>query len=302
MLNLSFLLEIMKATFLLISTNLAIMAVLAIIVRIFNLDGFLQENGFSLIELLLFAAIYGFAGSFISLFLSKNLAKKQMGVRLIDDKSHNPTERWLYETVKTQAKKAGIGMPEVGIFNHNAPNAFATGHNRNASLVAVSTGLLNHMQKNEIEAVLGHEVAHIQNGDMVTSTLIQGTLNTFVIFFARLISHVIAARGNNQKNAQQSYFLTNMVLQTVFGVLASLIVFWHSRHREFAADRGGATLSSKTNMIAALKRLQQAQNQGAKGALADDFKAFGIVPLNGLFATHPPLEKRIKALEENTAL
>lgn len=286
----------MKAIVLLVATNLAVMAVLSFILEIFGLNQALQQSGTNMQSLLIYACIYGFAGSFISLFMSKGLAKRQMGVQLIDPNTQNQTERWLYDTVRHQAEKSGVGMPEVGIFNHPAPNAFATGHNKNAALVAVSTGLLQHMTAEEIEAVLGHEMAHVSNGDMVTSSLIQGTINAFVIVFATLISNLL--RGNRRNSSALAFNSTYMLLQMVLGFLGSMIVMWHSRHREFAADRGGAELSSKRKMIAALRRLQQAQQAGAQGALAKDFRAFGIVPMNGLFATHPPLAKRIEALEQ----
>ncbi|MDO5090476.1 MAG: protease HtpX [Cardiobacteriaceae bacterium] len=288
----------MKPIALLVLTNAGVMAVLAIIMRLFGLDQIIVQSGSSPLAFLAIACVYGFAGSFISLFMSKNLAKRQMRVQVIEQ-PRNATEQWLYDTVRRQAERAGVAMPEVGIFNHPAPNAFATGANKNAALVAVSTGLLNHMSKNEVEAVLGHEMAHVYNGDMVTSTLIQGTMNTFVFVFANIISSLLAGRSRDRDGCshQQSQFMIYMLLQTVLGVLASLVVFWHSRHREYKADQGGATLAGKQSMIGALQALQRVQQQGAHGALAKDFQAFGIVPFAGLFATHPPLAKRIAALQ-----
>lgn len=286
----------MKAVALLIATNLGVMAILAIVLELLGVNRALQDSGMNAQSLLIYACLYGFAGSFISLLMSKGLAKRQMGVQLINPQSNHQTERWLYDTVRRQAEKSGIAMPEVGIFNHPAPNAFATGHNKNAALVAVSTGLLQHMSADEVEAVLGHEIAHVKNGDMVSSALIQGTINAFVIVFASLISSLLS-RGNRRQSGM-AFNGVYMLLQMVLGFLGSMIVMWHSRHREFAADRGGAALSSKQKMIAALRRLQQAQQAGAQGALAKDFKTFGIVPMHGLFSTHPPLAKRIAALEQ----
>lgn len=285
----------MKPIALLILTNAGVMAVLAILMRLFGLDQIITQSGSSPIAFLAIACVYGFAGSFISLLMSKSLAKRQMGVQIIEQ-PRNATEQWLYDTVRSQAERAGVKMPEVGIFNHPAPNAFATGANKNAALVAVSTGLLQHMSKDEVEAVLGHEMAHVYNGDMVTSTLIQGTMNTFVFVFANILSGILS-RDRDGRTNQQSQFMIYMLLQTVLGVLASLVVFWHSRHREFKADQGGATLAGKQSMINALAALQRVQQQGAHGALHKDFQAFGIVPFAGLFATHPPLAKRIAALQ-----
>lgn len=285
----------MKPIVLLILTNAGVMAVLAILMRLFGLDQMLYQSGMNPLAFLAIACVYGFAGSFISLFMSKSLAKRQMRVQLINNPG-NPTEQWLYDTVRRQAQQAGVKMPEVGYFDHPAPNAFATGANKNAALIAVSTGLLNHMGKEEVEAVLGHEMAHVYNGDMVTSTLIQGTINTFVFVFANIISGLLSRNRDSRAN-QQSQYMIYMLLQTVLGFLGSLIVFWHSRVREFAADRGGAQLAGKHHMIGALQALQRVQQMGAHGALHKDFQAFGIVPLAGLFATHPPLEKRIAALQ-----
>ncbi len=283
----------MKPIVLMTVTNLGVMAVLTVILRFFGLDQILAENGINGNSFLIFACLYGFAGSFISLILSKSMAKRQMGVHLIEQ-PQNATEQWLIDTVAQQAERVGIARPEVGIFKNPAPNAFATGANKNAALVAVSTGLLELMSKNEVEAVLGHEMTHVTNGDMVTSALIQGVVNAFVLVFARAIS-VLLTRGNN-RNSRGNFFLIYMVMQIVLGALGSMVVMWHSRQREFKADEGGAFHAGRQNMIAALKKLQWMQQQGVQGALAKNFQAFGIVPIAGLFATHPPLEKRIAAL------
>lgn len=283
----------MKPVALLIATNAGVIAVLAILMRLFGLDQMFGQNG--MVGFLLMACLYGFAGSFISLLMSKSLAKRQMGVQIIEQPS-NPTEQWLFDTVRRQAQRAGVAMPEVGYFNHPAPNAFATGASKDKALVAVSTGLLQHMSKYEVEAVLGHEMAHVYNGDMVTSTLIQGTINTFVFVFANIISGLLS-RDRDGRTNQSSQFMIYMLLQTVLGFLGSLVVFWHSRVREYKADQGGAQLAGKPAMIGALQALQRVQQQGAHGALHKDFQAFGIVPMAGIFATHPPLEKRIAALQ-----
>lgn len=286
----------MKAVFLLIATNLGVMAVLAVILHLFGVNQALAQHGVGSFGFLAFACIYGFAGSFISLMMSKGLAKRQMRVQVINT-PRNETERWLVETVRRQAQQAGVGMPEVGIFDHPAPNAFATGAHKDSALVAVSTGLLRTMRADEVEAVLGHEMTHVSNGDMVSSALIQGTINSFVIVFARVIAMLLSRGGQNGRGSHAAYFATYMILQTVLGFLGTMVVMWHSRHREFKADAGGAALAGKEKMIAALQALQRIQQQGAQGALAQDFKAFGIVPLQGLFATHPPLAKRIAALQ-----
>ncbi|HHH13816.1 MAG TPA: protease HtpX, partial [Thiolapillus brandeum] len=231
-----------------------------------------------------------------SLFLSKWMAKTSMGVQVIDQPT-TPTERWLVETVARLADKAGIAMPEVGIFPSPSPNAFATGWNRNDALVAVSVGLLENMTPDEIEAVLGHEIAHVANGDMVTLSLIQGVVNTFVFFLSRVIGHVVdRAVFGNREGYGAGYFITSLVAQFVLGILAMMIVAWFSRWREFRADAGGAALAGRHKMIAALRRLQQAQPE----PLPDEMAAFGIAGkgLHELFASHPPLEKRIEALQQ----
>lgn len=285
----------MKATFFLVLTNFAVMIVLGFFMHLIGLDQALAQEGIASTGFLLMACIYGFFGSFISLMMSKGLAKRQMRVQVIEQ-PRNETERWLLTTVRRQAEKVGVGMPEVGIFDHSAPNAFATGANKNAALVAVSTGLLHRMNPEEVEAVLGHEMSHVSNGDMVTSALIQGTINSFVIVFARIIASLLT-RNRNGRGSFGAYFAVYMVMQVVLGFLGSMVVMWHSRHREFAADRGGAELAGRQKMIAALKRLQIPREHSSESAMAKDFRAFGIVAMNGLFASHPPLTQRIAALE-----
>jgi heat shock protein HtpX len=246
--------------------------------------------------LLLYAAVIGFAGSFISLFISKWMAKRSMQVQVIEN-PNNPTERWLVQTVKLQAQRANIGMPEVGIFEHPSANAFATGWNKNNALVAVSTGLLQSMNKGEIEAVLAHEVSHVANGDMVTMALIQGVVNTFVVFLSRVIGHIVdrvvfkVERGHGP-----AFWIVSIVAEIVLGMLAMTIVMWFSRKREFRADIGGAKLAGRQNMIAALERLKQGQNAPK---MPDEMAAFAINAgkIHKLFASHPPLEDRIQALK-----
>jgi len=287
----------MKRIFLLVLTNLAVMLVLSAAVQLLGLDRYLAQNGQNLGGLLMVAAVFGFGGAFISLAISKWMAKRAMGVRVITSPT-GPDEQWLVNTVQAQAKQAGIGMPEVGIFESPQPNAFATGARRDSALVAVSTGLLNGMSQREAEAVLGHEVSHVANGDMVTLTLIQGVVNTFVIFLSRILGSVIdkALSGNRQSRGPGPfYFLIVMVLQIVLGILASMIVAWFSRYREFRADAGGATLAGRQNMIGALQRLQQ---RHSTEPLPEQLAAFGFSggKLSKLFASHPPLEVRIEAL------
>ena len=281
-----------------LGTNVAIIALISVTFRLLGLDGILAQNNVDLDmnALLIYSAVIGFSGSLISLFLSKFMAKKTMGVHLIDQ-PQTTDEHWLINTVQRQAQAAGIGMPEVGIFD-GAPNAFATGWNKNAALVAVSTGLLRTMNRDEVEAVLAHEVSHVANGDMVTLTLIQGVVNTFVVFFSRVIGHVVdrvvfkVERGHGP-----AFWITSLVAQFVLGILASMIVMWFSRWREYRADAGGATLAGRRKMISALRKLQQAHDPQP---LPEEMAAFGISGsgLKELFASHPPLEDRIAALEE----
>jgi len=280
----------MKRVLLFLATNLAVILVLSIVLNI--VFSFLGIDHSSIGGLLVFAAIFGFGGSFISLALSKWMAKRSTGAVVITQ-PRNATEQWLMTTVARQAKKAGIGMPEVAVYDSPEMNAFATGMNRNDALVAVSTGLLRNMKQEEVEAVLAHEVSHVANGDMVTLTLIQGVVNTFVIFFARLIAGAI--RNNNQQLGTFAYFGIVIVLEIVFGFLASIIVMWFSRQREYRADAGAARLEGPDKMVAALERLKHNHESRLEGSLM----AFGIAgkkPKSELLLTHPPLEKRIEAL------
>lgn len=291
----------MKRVLLLIATNIAVLLVLSVVVRLLGLDRYLSSAGTNHGGLLAFAAVFGFGGAFISLAISKWMAKRSMGVRVITQPS-TPTEQWLVSTVRAQAEQAGIGMPEVGVFDSPEPNAFATGARRDASLVAVSTGLLNNMRREEVEAVLGHEIAHVANGDMVTLTLIQGVVNTFVIFLSRIIGGMIDKAVFRSENGHgPGYFISVLVTQMVLGVLASTIVMAFSRYREFRADAGGARLAGTQNMIGALEALRRAQ--GRAEGLPEAMKAFGISSgkaggFKRLFMSHPPLEDRIAALQK----
>jgi heat shock protein HtpX len=288
----------MKRIVLFLATNLAVLLVLTIVARLLGIDTYLAAHGESLGGLLVWAALFGFGGSFISLAMSKSMAKMSMGVRIIGD-SPDPTEQWLLSVVQQHARGVGVGMPEVGIFDSPEPNAFATGASRNNSLVAVSTGLLQRMNRQEIEAVLGHEMTHVANGDMVTLTLIQGVVNTFVLFLARVVGQIIdRAVFRSDDGRGFASFLTFSVLQVAFGLLATPIVMWFSRWREFRADRGGAKLAGTGNMIAALEDLKRVHEP----LPAPQFAAFGIADgrvgsgLKRLFMSHPPLDERIAAL------
>ncbi|MEE4217544.1 MAG: protease HtpX [Xanthomonadales bacterium] len=291
----------MMRIMLFLTTNAAVLVLISIVFQLFGIEGILAENGvdLNLQALLVMSAVIGFGGSFISLALSKFLAKRSMGVQLITQ-ARNNTEQWLLNTVQRQAEEAGIGMPEVGIFNSPDPNAFATGMRRNNALVAVSTGLLQNMSPDEVEAVLGHEVSHVANGDMVTMGLIQGVINTFVIFLSRIIGHVVdRVVFKTERGYGPAYYVTSIVAQIFLSILASTIVMWFSRRREFRADAGGATLASREKMIAALRALQR---KSKAEDLPGEFAAFGISGgraggLKKLFMSHPPLEERIAALE-----
>lgn len=281
-----------------LGTNIAIIAMLSIVANLLGVNRYLVANGINYQALLGFALVFGFGGAFISLLLSKTIAKWSMGLKLING-SENARSAWLYQTVANQAQEVGIGMPEVAIYESPEMNAFATGASKNKSLVAVSTGLLNNMRDDEIRAVLGHEVAHIANGDMVTMTLLQGVLNTFVIFAARVVGYFVDQFINGDKEDNSpgiGYMITSLVLEIVFGLLASTIVAWYSRVREFKADAGGASLAGRQSMINALARLGGHDNE-----LAGGLNGFGISgksrSLLSLFATHPPIEKRIAALK-----
>lgn len=286
----------MKRIFLFLATNMAILLVLSIAMSVFGISPSLEGYGFNM-NALAFAALFGFGGALISLAMSKWMAKKSMGVRVIDTPA-NSTEFWLVGTVKKYAEDAGIGMPEVGIFETPEANAFATGMSKNNALVAVSSGLLQAMSREEAEAVIGHEIAHVANGDMVTLTLIQGVVNTFVIFFSRIIgSTVDRVVFKNENGHGIGFMITTIIAQLVLGALASIIVMWFSRQREFRADRGGASLAGKENMIGALQRLGSLH----PAPLPEKMAAFGIAGggasgLKRLFMTHPPLEERIAAL------
>jgi heat shock protein HtpX len=287
----------MKRILLFLATNLAILLLLGLVLSLFGLDG--RSTGGALV----IAAIFGMGGSFISLAMSKWIAKRSTGARVLD-KPVTPTERWLVDTVQRQAREAGIGMPEVAVYESPEINAFATGMNRNQALVAVSTGLLSSMSRDEAEAVLGHEVSHVANGDMITLALIQGVLNTFVIFISRLVANAIDTfLSSNSDEGEEGglgflgYMAVTFVLELVLGLLASLIVMWFSRQREFRADRGGAALAGRKKMIAALERLKAAHEPSH---LPDQMAAFGIRAreggLAGLLMSHPPLDQRIAAL------
>ncbi|MCU0931093.1 MAG: protease HtpX [Serpentinimonas sp.] len=289
----------MKRILLLILTNVAVMAVLLITTRILGVDRFLTQNGLNLTALGIFSLVIGFGGAFISLLISKPMAKFSTGAKVISQ-PQNADEAWIVQTVEKFAKQAGIGMPEVAIFP-GAPNAFATGAFKNSALVAVSTGLLQNMTRDEVEAVIGHEVAHIANGDMVTMTLIQGVMNTFVVFLSRVIGYMVDAflrRGSDSQGGPGiGYFVTTIVMDIVLGFLAAIIVAWFSRQREFRADAGAAQLMGrKQPMINALARLGGLQ----PGELPKGMQAMGITGgLGKLFSTHPPIEERIKALQQN---
>lgn len=291
----------MQRIFLFLLTNIAIMVILSVTLRILGVENLLADNGsdLNLNALVIFSGIFGFGGAFISLAISKWMAKRMTGAIVIENPSNN-TEKWLLATVTKQAKIVGIKMPEVAIFPSSQMNAFATGASKNKALVALSQGLLDSMSQGEIEAVVGHEMSHIANGDMVTLTLIQGVVNTFVIFFSRVIGHVVdRVILKNQRGHGIGYFVTTIFAQIVLSILASVIVMYFSRKREYVADTGGADLAGHQNMINALKRLGQKEPE----ALPEQLAAFGIgeKPKTGwreLWSSHPPLEDRIKALEE----
>ena len=292
-----------KRITLFVLTNLAVLVVVAVIARLIGLEGMLARSGvgLNLPALLVMSALFGFTGSIISLLISKRVAKWTTGAHVIES-PRTEAEAWLVQTVQRLAHQAGIGMPEVAVYDSPEMNAFATGARRNAALVAVSTGLLHNMRRDEVEAVLGHEVAHVANGDMITLTLLQGVLNTFVIFLSRVISFFVDRFLSRSEDGEESggmgpaYFITSLVLQMVFGILASLIVAWFSRQREFRADAGGAALVNPQAMARALDRLRM--QQGEPSLLPQSMQAFGIRGggMLALFASHPPLEVRIERL------
>lgn len=291
----------MKRVLLFLATNLAIIIVASITLSLLGVGSYLNETGtgLNLQALLIFCFIFGMAGSFISLLLSKKIAKWSMKVRLIDT-PQNSSEKWLVDTVLRQAKQAEIGKPEIGIFPAEQANAFATGWNRNNALVAVSEGMLQRFERDEVEAVMGHEIGHIANGDMITLALIQGVLNTFVMFLARVIGFVVdRVVLKNERGLGIGYFITTILAEIVLAVLASMIVFWFSRRREFRADEQGAKLGSRLGMVQALERLKSDAQQPSP--MPDSMKAFGITGgktegWRKLFMTHPPLDERIAAL------
>jgi len=286
-----------------LATNLAVILLASVTFRVLGLEEFMYQQGIgiNLTGMLVFAAVFGMGGSFFSLLISKWMAKKAVGAHVIDQPG-TQSERWLIETVKELAQNAGIGMPEVAVFDSPQPNAFATGASKNNALVAVSTGLLQNMRPEEVRAVLGHEIGHVANGDMVTLTLIQGVMNTFVIFFARIIGTIVDRTVFRNENGHgMGFFITSMIAQVVLGIGASIIVMWFSRHREFRADAAGAHLAGRNNMIAALERLKPATQMPE--TMPDTLVAFGISNgvrsgLSALFASHPPLDARIAALRQ----
>ncbi|WP_260291189.1 protease HtpX [Sedimenticola hydrogenitrophicus] len=290
----------MKRIVLFLATNLAVLAVLSVTLRLLGVERILDQQGVGLDmnALIIFAAVLGFGGSLISLFISKWTAKRMMGLRVIETPA-SPSEQWLVSTVQRQAQQAGIGMPEVAIYDGAEMNAFATGWNRNKALVAVSSGLLQQMDRAEVEAVLGHEVSHVANGDMVTMALIQGVVNTFVIVLSRVVGHLVdRVVFKTERGHGPAFWITTIVAELVLGILASIIVFWFSRQREYRADAGGAKLAGRNSMINSLARLGGVQQTEG---LPDQLAAFGISGgkgLSDLFRTHPKIEDRIARLRE----
>ena len=285
----------MKRIVLFLITNLAVILVLSVVLNIVYATTGIQPG--SLSGLLILAAVFGFGGSFISLWMSKSIALRSVGGVVIEN-PRNETEHWLLETVRRQSKQAGVGMPTVAVYDSGDINAFATGAKRDASLIAVSTGLLHNMTRDEAEAVLAHEMSHIANGDMVTMTLLQGVVNTFVIFLARVVAGIVSSRDSDegQSSSGMAYFMVSMALELVFGFLASFITMWYSRRREFYADAGAAQMVGKRKMIAALERLKVSHESRLEGSMM----AFGINgkrSMTELLMSHPPLDKRIKALQ-----
>ena len=284
-----------------LATNLAVILVASITLRLLGVDSYLTQNGIQYGSLLAFAAVFGFSGALISLMMSKFIAKRTTRARVIES-PRTPAERWLVETVAELSAKAGIRTPEVAIFPASQSNAFATGWNKNDALVAVSEGLLHRFNKEEIRAVLGHEIGHVANGDMVTLALIQGVVNTFVIFAARVIGSVVDRTVfRTEQGHGPGFWIVSIVAEIVLGILASTIVFWFSRRREFRADIAGAQLAGRNAMISALARLKQ--ESGMPDQMPDNLQAFGINRgarggLSALFMTHPPLEQRIEALQK----
>lgn len=290
----------MKRVFLFLVTNIAIVVMLSIVASVLGINNYVSSQGINFENLILFALLMGFSGSIISLLISKKIAKWTMKLTMIDG-TEGPTEKWIYGVVEKFAQEKGINMPEVSIYDSPEMNAFATGPSKNNSLVAVSTGLLRNLNKDEVEAVIGHEVAHVANGDMVTLTLVQGVVNTFVIVASRVVAFTLEKFINREDEESEGqswvYYVSVIVLDILFGILASMIVSYYSRVREFAADKGGAELKNKQSMINALRKL----GQQTPGHLPEAVKSFGISGQTSsflaLFSTHPPIEKRIEALE-----
>ena len=288
----------MKRIFLFLLTNIAVMITLSIVLGLLGVGGYLTPGGLDYSALMVFALVWGMGGAFISLGLSRWMAKMAMRVQLVDGRTGQPELDWLYQTVEHLTRKAGLPMPEVGIYDSPEVNAFATGPSKRRSLVAVSTGLMRSMRREEVEGVLAHEVSHIQNGDMVTMTLIQGVVNAFVIFFARAIANIVRQMVD-ERISHLVFFVVSLVLDIALGVLGMMVVAWFSRAREYRADAGAAALSSRGNMIAALQRLMQ-----NKGLVDDSQPAYATMKINGgrglmsLISTHPPLESRIAALQQ----
>jgi heat shock protein HtpX len=288
-------------------TNLAVIAVASITLQLLGVQHYLQGSELNLTSLLIFCAVFGFAGSLISLLISKWMAKRSTGVKIITQAATDD-ERWLVATTRELAEKAGIGMPEVGIFPAPESNAFATGWNRNNALVAVSEGLLKRFKRDEVRAVLAHEIGHVANGDMITLSLIQGVVNTFVMFFARIIGYTVdKVIFKNERGHGIGFYVATFVAEMVLGVLASIIVMKFSRYREYRADVAGATLANRSSMINALKRLSSEQKAQIPSSMPDTMAAFGISSgfskrnLGKLFSSHPPLEDRIRALQQNNS-
>lgn len=285
-------------------TNLAVIAVASIVMNLLGVGSYLEGSSLNLKSLLIFCAIFGFSGSLISLFISKWMAKRSTGTVIIEQ-PRTDQERWLVETVRELAQKAGIDMPEVGIFPAQESNAFATGWNKNKALVAVSQGLLQRFSRDEARAVMAHEIGHVANGDMITLSLIQGVVNTFVMFFARIIGHTVdRAIFKNERGHGIGFYIATFVAEMVLGILASMIVMAFSRHREYRADAAGAHLADRSSMIGALNRLLAEQKAQVPSSMPDTFQAFGISSgfkqgLGKLLMTHPPLEERIRALQNN---
>ena len=281
-----------KRIFLFLLTNLAVVTTISLILSVLGI-----RPGDGLGPLAIFCLIWGMGGAFISLQISRWMAKRAMGVQLVNGNTGNPEADWLYRTVERLTQAAQLPMPEVGIYNSPEVNAFATGPSRNRSLVAVSTGILRSMKRNELEAVLGHEVSHIANGDMVTMTLLQGVMNAFVMFVARIVASIVAGQSKSDRGSDAIYFMVRLVTEIILGIAGSLVTAWFSRYREFRADAGGASLAGSENMVAALQRLAEGpQSVDPRAPALASFKISGAPKFMALFSTHPPLEVRIQAL------